>query len=768
MSSCRPFRPCAGIVVAMLFLAALAGLPHARGEQTAIPSAEQVADLLRREPITMQTWPAWSKRLRGWITDRSGNTNAAYEAAHAFCRQQAEATGGLPAPLATDALAWYMLGSAYLSDAGKNNYQKQGALAEKALRESIRLDPQFARAHRNLARALLLQVPPGGGPPPNPELARLQERVKKLVPGAGGARVVPLLDRSAEARRELDEARRLEPTLALAWVEAEAALRQERFADAERLFAEAARQSPDDAQASARGQALAIVKNPGRAGPRAAAVKALLDRDPNDGILVTLHGVALAQDDDARAAVREFARARQLGTEPATILSPDTVKKIEELGAPSWLEWGTWIGVGFVAFYAAVMLLMAVAGVILASRTRGTRALQMVEGEVERMVEDGQVARTQHESWLATAYALALMLGLLLFYLAIPFLVVGLLGGTAALLYLVFLLPRIPVKLIVIVVVVGGGAAWAVLKSVFARPGTGAFGIPKTAEECPRLYEALAEVAHRVDTSPVDEVYLAPGASIGVHQEGRGPFGLFGVKRRVLTLGLSTMHFLTVGELKSILAHEYAHFSHKDTFYSRFIYQVTLSIREALNGMGSSGGYFNYVNPVYWFLFLYHKCYDLLSAGFSRSREFLADRMAATLYGSDTFTSALTKVSTDGTLFEMTMYDSINSLLGEGKAYVNMYTAFREFRDEQMKTEDRDQLYQKLLDEKGSLFASHPTFRERIDAVAPLPSADRRDDTPAVGLFDNVEELEKELTDFLTGVAQYIQQLQAQAAAAQE
>src|SRR5262249_25274800 len=126
--------------------------------------------------------------------------------------------------------------------------------------------------------------------------------------------------------------------------------------------------------------------------------------------------------------------------------------------------------------------------------------------------------------------------------------------------------------------------------------------------------------------------------------------------------------------------HEYAHFSHRDTFYNRFIYQVQLSISQALQGMGESGGKLNYMNPFFWFLYLYYKAYNLLSAGFSRSREFLADRMACCLYGSDVFTSALAKVSTDGTLFEMTIYDNISTLLAQDKAFVNMYSAFRNYR----------------------------------------------------------------------------------------
>ena len=512
------------------------------------------------------------------------------------------------------------------------------------MRRSLQLDPDFALAHRDLAFALLLQE--DSDDPTNP--------------------------RRREARAELDQAHRLQPDLPLKHIEAEAAILHHRLDEAESLFQQALREDPQDNR-SARGLAWAIAFNEAHFGSRAQPVAELLEQFPKDGVLVCLHAAALAEDNDGRAAARELQRARQMGVDPSRILNPERVKMIEDKAVPSLLERAAWTLGGFAVFYAVVMGLMALAGLLLAGRTRGDRALQLIDAEPDALVADGQVLRAGHESLLARCYALALFLGLVLFYLAIPFILAGLLAATGLLLYLIFLLPRIPVKLIIIVVVVGLGGIWAILKSLFAAPGQGSFGVAKTAEQCPQLYQVLGEVAQRVDTDPVDAVYLAPGSAIGVHQEGRGPFGLLGVKRRVLTLGLSTMHFLTVDELKAILAHEYAHFSHSDTFYSRFIYQVNLSIQQALDGMGQSGGKLHYVNPFYWFLVLYHKAYNLLAAGFSRSREFLADRMASSLYGSDVFTSALTRVMTDGSLFEMTIYDNITRLLHEGKAFVNMY-----------------------------------------------------------------------------------------------
>ena len=51
-------------------------------------------------------------------------------------------------------------------------------------------------------------------------------------------------------------------------------------------------------------------------------------------------------------------------------------------------------------------------------------------------------------------------------------------------------------------------------------------------------------------------------------------------------------------------------------------------------------------------------------------------------------------------------------------------------------------------------------------AVASFPQAVHPEEAPALGLFDNVEELDRELTDFLTGYVHVMEQWQAQASQA--
>src|SRR5262245_20904839 len=83
------------------------------------PSGAEVADLLKKEPITLETWMTWRGRLLDWISDRGKGTDPAFEAGRKFARSQANDKEELSAPLAKDALAWYLLAGAY-ADEGEN------------------------------------------------------------------------------------------------------------------------------------------------------------------------------------------------------------------------------------------------------------------------------------------------------------------------------------------------------------------------------------------------------------------------------------------------------------------------------------------------------------------------------------------------------------------------------------------------------------------------------------------------------------------------
>jgi Zn-dependent protease with chaperone function len=159
----------------------------------------------------------------------------------------------------------------------------------------------------------------------------------------------------------------------------------------------------------------------------------------------------------------------------------------------------------------------------------------------------------------------------------------------------------------------------------------------------------------------------------------------------------------------------------------------------------------NYVNPFYWFWWLYLRAYTLLAAGFSRTREFLADRRAVAAYGKLAFVSGLTKVSVDGALFESIIYGNVRHLLSQGKAFTNAFDAFRHFREETAMVQSRERLLDKVRQARPGWFDTHPTFSERLAAVAGFADAAPAAETePAIGLLSDHQAVEAKLTEILT------------------
>ena len=144
-------------------------------------------------------------------------------------------------------------------------------------------------------------------------------------------------------------------------------------------------------------------------------------------------------------------------------------------------------------------------------------------------------------------------------------------------------------------------------------------------------------------------------------QEGSGPFENFSADDGTCSNWASRRCPCSAAKSSaSILAHEYGHFSHNDTFYSRFIFQVSASLATSLAVMSAAGGCFELHQSVLRLLVVFFRAYTLLANGFSRSREFLADRQAVGAYGKTAFVSGLTKVSVDGAMFDSIICENIS------------------------------------------------------------------------------------------------------------
>ena len=120
-----------------------------------------------------------------------------------------------------------------------------------------------------------------------------------------------------------------------------------------------------------------------------------------------------------------------------------------------------------------------------------------------------------------------LSLGLLMFYASVPVVALGVLAVTLALFGLLLVVRVIHFG----VLHRGLWATWHVLRCALMGPNREVLGIKATSAKHPWLFEASSAVAERLQTRPVDTIYLTPSSNIAVYQEGSGPFGLLGSDR---------------------------------------------------------------------------------------------------------------------------------------------------------------------------------------------------------------------------------------------
>jgi Zn-dependent protease with chaperone function/Flp pilus assembly protein TadD len=468
---------------------------------------------------------------------------------------------------------------------------------------------------------------------------------------------------------------------------------------------------------------------------------------PDDASLHVGRALLLSQVGRSVEANEALDRAQSLGGKLDELADRRAISAIRDAARQeTQLEQGKTALVVGLSVYAGWIVFMFAIGWLLSGMTR--RAPDW------SALADGPGTRETILKWV---YLVVLSLGLVMFYISIPFVALGLLAVTAGLFGL-FLVIRI---LHFGVLYRGFYATWGVISSAVVGTSQDVLGVEVSEADQPSLFAALQDVAMDLNTRPADHVYLTPVSSIGVRQEGRGPFGLFR-RRRVMEIGLPTLSLLTVPEFKSVLAHEYAHFSQSDPFYSRFIFQVSVALHRSLAMMDAAGGVITKVNPFYWFYWLYLKAYLLLAAGFSRSREFLADRCAIQTYGKEAFVSSLTKVAVNDVVFVQTVVQKIHEHLARGEAFENMFSLFREYREHPQVIALSDQVLEAVRAEKGSMMDSHPTFPERIAASEwfeePRTSPDLR---PATELLTETDKLEEQLTHLLTRAMYDEQQMAA-------
>ena len=336
-------------------------------------------------------------------------------------------------------------------------------------------------------------------------------------------------------------------------------------------------------------------------------------------------------------------------------------------------------------------------------------------------------------------YAIVLGISCAFYYASLPIVMAFVLAFTGGLIYAAFAVGRVPIKLVILLVCLAGVSVWSMLKSLFIRRNDEDPGIRLDLALEPKLRALLDAVAAKIGTRPVDNVYMTPGTEMAVMERGKGHR-----KERCLILGVAALDGLRVRPFKSILGHEYGHFTNRDTAGGAFALSVRRSLSATAIGL-AEGGAATWYNPAWWFVNAFHRVFLRISEGASRLQEVLADRWAVFAYGADAFEEGLRHVVARGVHFEAHVDRTLNEVVKRQVPLANLYTYTPSAAGE-----DVSSTIEEALNAKSSVYDSHPAPAERFALIRKLPyqsiAGEWDDSEPSSSLFTNFEALQVRMT----------------------
>jgi len=378
--------------------------------------------------------------------------------------------------------------------------------------------------------------------------------------------------------------------------------------------------------------------------------------------LMTTHyfaAIVAATHEEWLKADREIHEAGRLG------LPPEAVQAFLDTGigtkARVW-RWGLFLAWA-VGLWATGLVLMFILGKVLSMITLAS---------IER--DDPNRAVFGASRMLRTVYRHIVTVAGAFWYVSLPFVAIIVVAVTVAIIYACFAAGRIPIKLILFLVIGAVISLYAIVRSLFVRGGEDEDpGRAIRESDAPELWKIAREVAAVVGTRPIDEIWLTPGTELAVFERGTVRQRMTDRARRALILGAGVLEGFEQGAFRAVLAHEYGHFSHRDTAGGDVALRVQRSMMTFAIALANAG-FAVWWNLAFQFLRLYNFLFRRISHGATRLQEVLADRIAIQHYGLEAFRNGLTHVVRRSRFFHTFANDEIQQALQHERSLSNLYS----------------------------------------------------------------------------------------------
>jgi hypothetical protein len=334
------------------------------------------------------------------------------------------------------------------------------------------------------------------------------------------------------------------------------------------------------------------------------------------------------------------------------------------------------------------------------------------------------------------------------YYISLPVVIFLVIIVATSITYGFIMLGRIPIKL---VAVLGIGALitiFTLVRSLFIKIESVDPGRSLNYDEAPGLWDLTRTVAATVNTRPVDEIRITPGTDLAVYEKGSLRERSQDKARRILILGTGVLNDFKQNGFRAVLAHEYGHFTHRDTAGGDVAIRVNNDMMKFAHAMIVSDQA-RWGNIAFQFLRVYHFLFRRISHGATRLQEVLADRVAALQYGPAAFEEGLTHVIRKSVEFNHLAAKEIDASLEGRRALQNVY----ELRLDQ--GSNFQQEIEESLNRETSEDDTHPCPNDRFRLTRKIAGANESAATGMVwDLFKNREALTDEMTSLIQSEVQ--------------
>ena len=352
---------------------------------------------------------------------------------------------------------------------------------------------------------------------------------------------------------------------------------------------------------------------------------------------------------------------------------------------------------------------------------------------------DGRATHLLAHPWGKLLWEIYLFITL---FLCLPIIAIKLLFYgivLAGLGYTIYLKSSILVVMMIIVIAAIFVYRW------LTRPEVELIGIQLNRKTTPQLYEVLDDVADRLKVEQVEKVIMRLESGVSIRQR---LVGFWRPKFKIeLNLGLLSVFSLNKNQLKSVITHELGHIKQKDTLLGMlFIGNGLTTLQNWLSPINQGGFIPLLFLPFYIVLLIYFRLLVFVSRWAMRQQEYLADRIAARIYGKSTLQQALISIRAIEIGF-WEQYPIIVQNIENNFGRRDYYNQFVDYWGKLHLT-TRQKYYARAVSSYNSVFDTHPSYQDRVRAleeISDLPNIEL-ENQPAVLLITNAAELGRELT----------------------